>query len=168
MLGVHKRSHAKKRRMLFAENNIMHGSRIELKRSLTMAGTIGATLIADLRHTNDFLNQQRNILSEAAFGETLAGQTKMFETRMKAAQGRIGPDQAREISELISGGPWTAPLKERLGAALNQTLLTMEGSNVQGSPPRRAPQECFNTSVVQCLNLHIHVYIYRYHIYTLI
>ena len=168
MLGVHKRSHAKKRRMLFAENNIMHGSRIELKRSLTMAGTIGATLIADLRHTNDFLNQQRNILSEAAFGETLAGQTKMFETRMKTAQGRIGPDQAREISELISGGPWTAPLKERLGAALNQTLLTMEGSNVQGSPPRRAPQECFNTSVVQCLNLHIHVYIYRYHIYTLI
>ena len=109
-----------------------------------MAGTIGATLLADLRHTNDFLNQQRNILSDAGFRETLEGQTKMFETRMIAAQGRVGPEQAREISELISGGPWTAPLKERLGAALNRSLLAAEAPEMQGSSPKRVLQECFS------------------------
>lgn len=143
VLGVHNRSHARSI-VAIAKN----GSRIDCAQKprglQTMAGTIGATLLADLRHTNDFLNQQRNILSDAGFRETLEGQTKMFETRMIAAQGRVGPEQAREISELISGGPWTAPLKERLGAALNRSLLAAEAPEMQGSSPKRVSQECFS------------------------
>ena len=105
--------------------------------------TIGSELISDLRHTNDFLNQQRNILSEKGFKETLAGQTKMFETRLLKSQGMIGTEHARQLSELLSGGPWDADMKERLGSALNKALLPKEGAvhGASGSP-RRANQEC--------------------------
>ena len=47
------------------------------------------------------------------------------------------------FSELLSGGPWDADMKERLGSALNKALLPKEGAvhGASGSP-RRANQEC--------------------------
>ena len=91
-----------------------------------------AALATDLKHMNQFLVNQKDLLSETAFNEFLASQAKVFVTRFQSAS--LTTAESSTLSSVLMEGPWTKGQKEELGRALATGLVGDQPAKGQRRP----------------------------------
>ena len=80
------------------------------------------SLAEDLKHTHDFLENQRKLLGPAAFKAVLNAQATQWSSRLKSS--KISASDSVQVSSALAAGPWDAAQKELLGNALGDSVCS--------------------------------------------
>ena len=80
------------------------------------------SLAEDLKHTHDFLENQRKLLGPAAFKAVLNAQATQWSSRLKSS--KISMSDSVQVSSALAAGPWDAAQKELLGNALGDSVCS--------------------------------------------
>ena len=93
-----------------------------------------SSLVADLKHTQEFLEGQRKLLAPDQFRVIVGKQSSTWCSRFRSS--KISPSDCATVTGILVSGPWNEEQKGALGNALSESMMGTEGP-----APRRPAQE---------------------------
>ena len=93
-----------------------------------------SSLVADLKHTQEFLEGQRKLLAPDQFRVIVGKQSSTWCSRFRSS--KLSPSDCATVTGILASGPWNEEQKGALGNALSESMMGTEGP-----APRRPAQE---------------------------